>query len=213
MCGGVMSRLLVLILTVCLSYTSVASADVTPSVNQDVVTLLSKQNPFTNKLYDASFKRWAAIYTPMYPWYWNKAQAIAESGLNPNATSPVGAMGLTQFMPGTWKDVSRTLSLNGSAYTPALNIQAQAYYMSYLMNQFKKPRPLYDQYSLALASYNAGIGNIINAQRIGGNSLLYSPMSKALPQVTGKHSIETTTYVRRIWDYIGILTQLEEPKQ
>lgn len=204
-----MSRLLVLTLAVCLSYlpTTYASEDVQPTV----VQLLSKSNPFTNRLYDASFKRWGAIYTPTYPWYWNKAQAIAESGLNPNATSPVGAMGLTQFMPGTWKDVSKTLNFNGSAYTPALNIQAQAYYMGYLMNQFKKPRPIYDQYSLALASYNAGIGNIVKAQAKGGNSLLYAPMAQALPQVTGRHSTETTTYVRRIWDYIGILTQLEEP--
>lgn len=210
-----MSRILVLItLLLTLTFTSVSSADtpnaVTPTDKQ-VIQLLSKQNPFTNKLYDASFKRWSAIYTPMYPWYWNKAQAIAESALNPNATSPVGAMGLTQFMPGTWKDVTSKLNISGSAYTPALNIQAQAYYMGYLMNQFKKPRPLYDQYSLAIASYNAGIGNIVDAQKLGGNSLLYAPMAKALPKVTGKHSIETTGYVSRIWDYIGILTQLEEP--
>lgn len=206
-----MSRLLVLILTACLSLPSLAVADVQQT--QDVVQLLSKSNPFTNRLYDASFKRWGAIYTPTYPWYWNKAQAIAESGLNPNATSQVGAMGLTQFMPGTWRDVSGALKIQGSAYTPALNIQAQAYYMGYLMNQFRKPRPIYDQYSLALASYNAGIGNIVKAQAKGGGSLLYAPMAQALPTVTGKHSVETTTYVRRIWNYIGILTTLEEPSK
>ena len=163
-------------------------------------------NALRNTIYDAQIAKWNAFYNPSIPWVWAKAQLVAESRLNTNATSPVGAMGLGQFMPDTWSQVRKELGLpaNASAYTSQYNIQAHAYYMAYLRSQFKKPRPEVDRHSLALASYNAGLGNILKAQAKGGNSLLYEPMAKALPQVTGQHSIETTTYVKRIWEYVGI---------
>lgn len=167
-----------------------------------LATLPAYANPLRNTLYDASIKKWNNVYNPSIPWYWAKAQLVAESGLKPNATSPVGAMGLGQFMPGTWKDVSRELGYGDvSAYNTAYNIQAHAYYMRNLRNQFKAKRPEYDKHSLALASYNAGLGNVLKAQKKGGNSLLYEPMIKALPLVTGHHSKETTDYVNRIWRY------------
>lgn len=162
-------------------------------------------NPLRNTLYDAQIYKWNSYYTPEIPWYWNKAQLIAESNLNTNATSPVGAMGLGQFMPNTWIDMRRQLGFdsNVSAYSSSYNIQAQAYYMKYLRGQFKKERPKRDKHSLALASYNAGLGNILKAQREGGNSLLYKPMIDNLYKVTGHHSKETTQYVERIWGYVS----------
>lgn len=161
-------------------------------------------NPIRDYTYDASIRKWASFYTPEYPWYWNKAQLIAESNLNPNAKSPVGAMGLGQFMPDTWTQMQRELGFKAStsAYTSSLNIQAHAYYMRQLRNQFKKPRPEYDKHSLALASYNAGLGNILKAQRECGNSLLYKPMTDCLHKVTGHHHKETLGYVSRIWRII-----------
>ena len=155
-------------------------------------------NGLRNTMYDLSFKKWQQVYTPEIPWYWLKAQAIAESGLNTNATSPVGAMGIGQFMPYTWRDMQRQLGISGSAYNAQLNIQAQAYYMRQLRGQFKAQRPEFDKHSLALASYNAGLGNILKAQKYE-NSLLYEPMIKHLPKVTGHHSVETRQYVERIW--------------
>lgn len=166
--------------------------------------LYAQANVFKNKLYDASMRKWSSVYTPEIPWYWNKAQVIAESNLNPRAVSPVGAMGLGQFMPDTWGDMQRQLGFKGSAYSPALNLQAQAYYMRNLRGQFKAPRPEYDKHSLAMASYNAGLGNILKAQRYEG-SLMYAPMINSLPRVTGHHSKETRGYVQRIWRYIAIL--------
>ena len=161
-------------------------------------------NALRNTLYDYQIRKWNSFYTPSLPWYWNKAQLVAESRLNPNAVSPVGAMGLGQFMPATWKDVSRALDFgDATAFAPALNIQAQAYYMRQLRSQFKRERPEWDRHSLALASYNAGLGNVLKAQQRGGNSLLYAPMANALPLVTGHHSKETTTYVKRIWEYVS----------
>ena len=161
-------------------------------------------NALRNTLYDAQIRKWNSVYTPSLPWYWNKAQLVAESNLNPNAVSPVGAMGLGQFMPATWNEVSRDLGFGeASAFAPALNIQAHAYYMRNLRSQFKRERPEWDRHSLALASYNAGLGNVLKAQQKGGNSLLYKPMAEALHLVTGHHSKETLTYVDRIWSYVS----------
>lgn len=160
-------------------------------------------NPLRNTIYDVQIRKWNSVYTPSLPWYWNKAQLVAESNLKPNAVSPVGAMGLGQFMPATWKEVSRELKFGeASAFAPALNIQAHAYYMAKLRSQFKRERPEWDRHSLALASYNAGLGNVLKAQKLGGNSLLYKPMANALHKVTGHHSKETLTYVDRIWSYV-----------
>lgn len=161
-------------------------------------------NALRSTIYDGQIRKWTSFYTPSVPWYWNKAQLKAESALRPNATSPVGAMGLGQFMPATWEQMKRELGYpsDASAYAPSYNIQAQAYYMMQLRNQFRRPRPEKDRHSLALASYNAGLGNVLKAQKLGGNSLLYSPMANSLHLVTGKHHVETTTYVNRIWEYI-----------
>lgn len=152
--------------------------------------------------YDASIRKWSSVYTPEYPWYWNKAQLIAESNLQPNAKSHVGAMGLGQFMPKTWEQMQRELNITASAYSAPHNIQASAYYMRQLRSNFKKPRPEYDKHSLALASYNAGLGNVLKAQQECGNSLLYKPMIDCLPRITGHYSVETTNYVQRIWRII-----------
>lgn len=153
-------------------------------------------------VYDLSIKKWASVYTPYHPWYWNKAQMKAESQFITTAVSPVGAKGLGQFMPDTWEQMQRELKFQGDVMNPSLNIQAQAYYMDKLHSQFKKPRPESDKYSLALASYNAGLGNILKAQQVAGNTLYWQPTSEALCKVTGHHCKETNGYVERIWTYI-----------
>lgn len=168
------------------------------------VCTTSYANTLRTALYDAQIRKWNSFYTPSIPWYWNKAQLRAESNLNTNATSPVGAMGLGQFMPATWSEVSKQLGFPSgvSAYASSYNIQAQAYYMRNLRNNFKKDRPEKDRHSLALGSYNAGLGNILKAQSRANNTLLWAPTAKALPLVTGVHAKETTTYVERIWSYV-----------
>lgn len=163
-------------------------------------------SPLHNREYDEEIKKWSLIYTPQHPWYWNKAQLIAESALHPKAVSSVGAMGLGQFMPKTWEQMERELGWYASPFSTSHNIQASTYYMSTLIAQFKKDRPYADKYNLALASYNAGLGNILIAQRKGGNSLLYTPMASHLHLVTGaSNSKQTKDYVNRIWEYILIL--------
>ncbi|MCG4258290.1 lytic transglycosylase domain-containing protein [Acetobacter senegalensis] len=84
------------------------------------------------------------------PAMWVRAVLQAESAGDPHAVSGAGAMGLMQLMPGTWKDVRRTLNLGADPFDPRDNILAGAAYL----------RWLHDRYGDAgfFAAYNAGPG-------------------------------------------------------
>ena len=71
----------------------------------------------------------------------------AESGFNPSAVSPKGAIGLMQLMPATARD------LGVDPRNPGQNADAGARYLRDLLARYEdKP----DQVVLALAAYNAG---------------------------------------------------------
>ena len=85
-----------------------------------------------------------------------------ESGFDPNAQSPVGAIGLMQLMPDTftWLQNYRTQFMpdkildSKELYNPKLNIEYGVYLLRYLLD-------MYDgNVDLAVCSYNAGNGNI-----------------------------------------------------
>ena len=62
--------------------------------------------------YDQTFRKYSKRYFGVgYDWRVFKAQAMAESEMNPDAKSWVGARGLMQLMPSTYKDIS--LARNG----------------------------------------------------------------------------------------------------
>lgn len=92
-----------------------------------------------------------------------------ESGYNPNAVSPKGAIGLMQLMPATAK---RYGVIN--ARDPADNIQGGARYLKDLMARFNNNLPL------VLAAYNAGEMAIIRNK----NTLPpYAETQNYVPQV------------------------------
>ena len=126
-------------------------------------------------------------------WQQLKAQCYQESRLNPKAVSPVGAQGLCQFMPGTWKEMMK-YGLN-NPWNPAQSIRAAAIYMSYQHRFWSSERPWIDRSMLATANYNAGGGNVLKAQRKCPGSILYNEVVKCLPEITGRHSRETIDYV------------------
>lgn len=150
--------------------------------------------------YDIQIKQAVDRYWPDFPvWKAWKAQLFQESKLNPDAVSPVGARGLAQFMPGTWKDVSRELGMLGVSPNSELAIQAGAYYMMKLRRIWSSPRPEGERQKLAQASYNAGAGHILKAQRICSGAPLWVDIAPCLVQVTGPaNAHETQTYVERI---------------
>ncbi|MDN5817669.1 MAG: lytic transglycosylase domain-containing protein [Yaniella sp.] len=85
------------------------------------------------------------------------AQIQAESGWDPNAQSPVGAMGIAQFMPGTWPSFGE----GGDPWDPEDSIAAQGRYMKYL-REFMEDHAEDEEHlaQLALAGYNAGQGRV-----------------------------------------------------
>ncbi|MEN8649742.1 peptidoglycan DD-metalloendopeptidase family protein [Streptomyces sp. 21So2-11] len=97
------------------------------------------------------------------------AQIEQESGWGPDRVSPVGAQGLSQFMPGTWPSWGRDDDGNGrvNPFDPGDAIMAQGrydcFYAKQMAGHLKAGRvegPLID---LVLASYNAGGGAVLDA--------------------------------------------------
>ena len=183
----------------------VEAEDDAPTVTAEVIVVNSsvkppRRNSRYSDEYDDLFEEWTAVYLPLHDFTMLKAQCYQESLLNPTAMSHVGAKGLCQFMDFTWKDVSKPLKFppGATAYDPALSVQAAAYYDAKIRRMWKAPRPEQDRMNLVFASYNAGGGHIIKAQKLCGGVNLYADIIKCLPDVTGHHSKETTTYVQRI---------------
>lgn len=90
------------------------------------------------------------------------AQMWQESSFNPKAESPVGAQGLLQIMPQTGRDMGYPPPL----FDPDKNIRAGVKYLDWLRNRFSGPLPQKERLWFTLASYNAGIGHLYDAQRL-----------------------------------------------
>ena len=161
--------------------------------------------------YDELIQSACDEFLPDLDWRLYKAQLWQESRLDPNAVSPVGAQGLAQVMPATWDMVSPWVSeFPLDPFKPKDSILVGACYMDYLLKQWSWPRPGVDRHSLAMASYNAGLGNILKAQERtfedGESKTLYGEIIPELINVTGeKNSAETIGYVQNIWGYYMIM--------
>ncbi len=161
--------------------------------------------------YDSYFSKYTKRnFGPGFNWHHFKAQAIAESRLKENAKSHVGAIGLMQIMPTTYNEIiKRHRYIKGSGNNPKWNIAAGISYNRSIWNLFKADRSFQDRLDFTFGAYNAGKGNIIQAQkrakRSGLHPDLWSSIKQTLPKVTGKHSKETLDYVTIINDIKQIL--------
>jgi len=78
-----------------------------------------------------------------------RAVVQVESGFNPGAKSPKGAIGLMQLMPATARQFGVI-----DAFNPTENVRAGVKYLRQLLNRYD------DDEQLALAAYNAGPGAV-----------------------------------------------------
>jgi len=125
-----------------------------------------------------------------------KYLAIIESGLNPNAISRAGAVGLWQFMPGT----GNYFKLHTDWYVddrmdPYKATEAACQYLSQLFS-------IFNDWGLALAAYNAGPGNVRRAIRRSGYKKNFWDIYRYLPR-------ETRGYVPQFLAMIYLLNNAE----
>lgn len=148
--------------------------------------------------------------------HWLIAQAVQESRFDNLATSPVGAKGIAQFMETTASDIANDLKdldlfKNGFNREDATqSIYAQVYYMNKLFKTWKWQRTDASRMQLALASYNAGAGNIIQAQKLSGSKKHWLEIKNYLGKVTGNNEKETVKYVSVITDFAIIIEDYKQ---
>lgn len=158
--------------------------------------------------YDAEIRAASERWLPGSDWLRYRALLWQESRFDPDAESPVGAQGVAQFMPGTWRDVSRALGyglLSPNQAGPA--IDAGAYYLSTRVGFWTEPRSALEYRRWGEGCYNAGCGRLLRAQRrcranCRGECLSWHEIDGYLPA-------ETRAYVPHIerWHRLMVATR------
>ncbi len=128
------------------------------------------------------------------------AQGFQESRLNQDAKSPVGAIGVMQLMPATWKDMKV-----GDIHETEANIHAGVKYIRFMVDQYFAKEPMDDRNKVlfAFASYNAGIGRIQGFRKIAAERGLNPNVWFGNVEMIAAEKIgmETVTYVANIYKY------------
>ncbi len=156
---------------------------------------------------DTRYDRWFRHYGHRFfaravDWRWFRAQAMAESGLDPDAVSPAGALGIMQLMPATSREMARRLGVRDLPLQPRTGIMLGIGYDRRLWGMWNE-YGYDDRLRMTWASYNAGPGNIGRARRLAACADAWICVALVLDRVTGHHAGETIAYVRRI-EAIGI---------
>lgn len=177
-----------------------------------------------NNRYDSLIQHFSAQFD--LDWQMICRQVETESAFRPQARSPVGAVGLMQFMPGTWSwawKKMRAKGLVGDDYEPWIrnpedSIFAGCWYDRWLYGRYGEIPDDNERWKFALAAYNCGRGNLnqtihIARKEIGkpasfaawdregrkpGPWQKWAFTSRFLSVITGDHANETIGYIKQI---------------
>lgn len=124
-----------------------------------------------------------------------------ESGFNPNATSPVGALGLMQLMPETARDLVREINrrarpTRAQILDPQRNVRLGVRYLGRMLRGFG------NRAELALAAYNAGPGAVTRWRQARGDL----PADIFVEEIPYR---ETDQYVRRVLGWVQAIRMIE----
>jgi membrane-bound lytic murein transglycosylase F len=148
--------------------------------------------------FDHLFRKYTKHYFGAhFDWHWFKAQAIAESGLDPDAQSPMGARGIMQILPATYEEIKAQNPFMSDIEEPRWNIAAGIFYDRQLYRKWRRVRTIQtaERLSFAFASYNAGYGNVLRAHN---RALREHAEVKRWQEVAPFAPSETRRYVLRI---------------
>jgi len=155
-----------------------------------------------NERYDPVFRKYTKRYFgPAFDWKYFKAQGFAESGLDSSAKSWVGARGVMQLMPSTYREIASHRPDFGTIDQPEWNIAAGIMHDRYLWTLYQKDISDDERHHFMFASYNAGEGTInraISMARGKGDPPVWSSVELIAPTVGRWRYTETLGYVRRI---------------
>jgi membrane-bound lytic murein transglycosylase F len=166
--------------------------------------------------YDELFKKYSKrCFGPAFEWRLFKAQAMAESNLAPTAQSRVGARGLMQLMPTTFREIQTRNPELECIDHPEWNIAAGIHYDRVLWNLWSEHPTLEDRRNFMLGSYNAGRGTLLRAQATAREKRLdtgaWRSIAEVAPSVRGWRYRETLGYVTKIEAFLAGLKGEETP--
>ena len=153
--------------------------------------------------YDETFRKYSKrFFGPGFDWRIFKAQGMAESNLDPNAKSWVGARGIMQLMASTYKEVRSKNPELGEINDPEWNIAAGISYNRRLWTLWKNDTDAGHLNEFMFGSYNAGRSVLLRAQRAARERALdqrfWPSIQTVAPTVPRWRYSETLTYVERI---------------
>ena len=153
--------------------------------------------------YDEHFKKYSKRYFGApFDWRLFKAQGMAESELNANAKSYVGARGIMQLMPATFALIAAKRSDFRSITDPEHNIAAGIMHDRWLWTVWSKRVPDDERHRFMFASYNAGEGAIqracIAARTSNLSEAQWTSIEQVAPKIERWRYRETLGYVRKI---------------
>jgi membrane-bound lytic murein transglycosylase MltF len=139
------------------------------------------------------------------------AQGFQESGLDQNAKSHVGAIGIMQIMPATGKDLKV-----GDISKLEPNVHGGVKYMRFMIDQYYASEPMtpLNKGLFAFASYNAGAGRVAGLRKeaakrgLDPNKWFHNVELVAAEKIGS----ETVTYVSNIYKYYTAYKLLEEQR-